>query len=60
MNSETGRLYPSVDAAKAAGVPEEKIVRIEGQEAAVRSISAAVKKAHREKMARESRRKNRK
>ena len=61
MDSRTGEMYPSIEAARKALVPKEYLVALEGEARAVRSISDAVKQARRaqSKRARASRKRNR-
>jgi hypothetical protein len=61
MDSRTGDLYPTVEAAKAAGVPDEFLVELRGEPDAVGEISKAVKEARRAaaKRAKASRKRNR-
>jgi len=47
MDDRTGELYSTMAAALAAGVPEEHVVEIRGDERAVQNVSSAVKLARR-------------
>ena len=60
MDSRTGELYPSRQAAREAMIPEEHIVEVRGTEAAVARVSRAVRAAwkRRRKMQKASRRAN--
>lgn len=61
MDSRTGNLYPTIDDARHAGVPNEHIVTITGPVLGVMQVSAAVKadRRRRAKAARKSRKANR-
>lgn len=65
MDTMTGFIYQSFDAALTAGVPPERMVQIEGTPEAIESVSRAVSAAYRaerkarNKAAKASRRKNR-
>ena len=44
MDTRTGKLYPSVEAALAADVPPEHIVEVRGPEAAIRALGRKVQR----------------
>jgi len=68
MDSQTGRLYPTLIAALAAGVKQDDVVELRGSQKAIRRVARKVrlasrvafkKKKARQKMAKASRRANR-
>lgn len=47
MDARNGNLYPSQEAARQAGVPEQAIVRLEGSEAAVQDVARRLQEVQR-------------
>jgi hypothetical protein len=52
MDSRTGELYPTREAAVEAGVPEEDVVEVKGPPPAVHRVAKAVSRDARRKAAR--------
>ena len=47
MNTDTGELYESLEAAKAAGVKERALVQLQGERAAISKVSELTRQAAR-------------